>query len=106
MIILITADNPSLPGHSLVVETSYPACILQSDKIRLYRQPSRPLNRLNYIGEQRVIKGDTAVVFPCSMFNSSSASDVFCFHYVSTSSQGSVHTVRTRCVGAEDKGRC
>ena len=104
-IILITADNPSLPGHSLVVETSYPACILQQDKIRLYRQPRRPLNRLTYIGEQRVIKGDTAVVFPCSMFNVSSLSDVFCFHYVSTSSQGSVHTVQKKCVGAEDRGR-
>ena len=60
-----------------MLETSYPACILQQDKIRLYRQPRRSLNRLNYIGEQRVIKGDTAVVFPCSMFNVSSASDVF-----------------------------
>ena len=88
-----------------MLETSYPACILQQDKIRLYRQPRRSLNRLNYIGEQRVIKGDTAVVFPCSMFNVSSASDVFCFHYVSTSSQGAVHTVQTRCVGAQDKGR-
>ena len=39
-----------------MVETNYPACILDSDKIRLYRQPSRPSARAQYIGEQRVIK--------------------------------------------------
>ena len=87
-----------------MVETSYPACILHQDKIRVYRQTRRPLNRQNYIGEQRVVKGDTAVVFPCSMFNVSAVSDVFCFHYVSTSSIGSVHTVQSRCLGGRDSG--
>ena len=50
------------------------------------------------------VQGDTAVVFPCSMFNVSSGSDGFCFHYVSTSSQGSVHTVQSRCLGAQQAG--
>ena len=39
-----------------MLETSYPACILDSDKIRLYRQANRVTSRAKYIGEQRVIK--------------------------------------------------
>ena len=45
-----------MPGHSLVLEISYPSCVLQSDKVRLYRQVGRITNRATYIGEQRVIK--------------------------------------------------
>ena len=51
------------------------------------------------------LQGDSAVVFPCSMFNKSSANDVFCFRYVSTSIQGLVHTVASRCVGGRDNGQ-
>ena len=42
-----------------MLELSYPTCVLQSDKIRLFRQAGRLTNRATYIGEQRVIKVET-----------------------------------------------
>merc|ERR1719282_428015 len=54
-------------GDSVIVETDYPSCVLDRDKIRLYRQSTTSMTRPIYVGEQRVIRGDKAVVFPCSM---------------------------------------
>ena len=105
----------------MIVETDYPGCILDRDKIRLYKQSSTSMTRPKYVGEQRVIRvrkhlrkhfvcvnntllyqGDKAVVFPCSMFNISSHNDVFCFYYISTSLDGSVNTVQTNCLPVQD----
>ena len=43
-------------GDSVIVETDYPGCILERDKIRLYKQSSTAMTRPKYVGEQRVIR--------------------------------------------------
>ena len=38
------------------METDYPGCILDRDKVRLYKQSAHSLARQQYLGEQRVIQ--------------------------------------------------
>ena len=38
------------------METDYPGCILDRDKVRLYRQSANSLARPQYLGEQRVVQ--------------------------------------------------
>ena len=40
----------------MIVETDYPGCILDRDKVRLYSQSANSLARPQYLGEQRVIQ--------------------------------------------------
>ena len=40
----------------MIVETDYPSCVLDRDKIRLYRQSTTSMTRPIYVGEQRVIR--------------------------------------------------
>ena len=99
------AVEPCQEGDSLVVEINYPTCILDKDKIRLYQETaSHGSDRRTYIGEQRVIPGDKAVIFPCSVFNKTSSGDRFCFSYVSTAVDGAVAVLRTECLPYKDKG--
>ena len=85
---------------------NYPACILDMDKIRLHQETGhRGPGKRKYIGEQRVIPGDKAVIFPCSAFNKTSSDDMFCFSYVSTAGDGSVSTLLTTCLPYQDPGK-
>ena len=85
---------------------NYPACILAKDKIRLYQETtSHGSGRVTYIGEQRVIPGDKAVIFPCSSFNKTTSGDMFCFYYVSTAVDGSVSTLRNACLPYQSTGK-
>ena len=87
-----------LPGETVVVEIDYPRCIGTQDKIRLYREPRRPgLGRARYLGEQRVVPGDKAVLFPCAQLNTTHDGFDFCFHYVSSSDTGQVSLVTDSC---------
>jgi hypothetical protein len=107
LLLLITDNYGELSGDSLVVEMNYPACILDNDKIRLYQETtSHRSDRRMYIGEQRVIPGDKAVIFPCSAFNNTISGDQFCFSYVSTAVDGSVATIRTACLPYHTTGKC
>ena len=45
-----------IAGDSVIVETDYPGCILDRDKVRLYSQSANSLARPQYLGEQRVIQ--------------------------------------------------
>ena len=45
-----------ITGDSVIVETDYPGCILDRDKVRLYSQSANSLARPQYLGEQRVIQ--------------------------------------------------
>ena len=94
-------------GDSIVLEVDYPACILAKDKIRLHKETSQHqlISKRTYLGEQRVIPGDKAVIFPCSAFNKSSEEDRFCFSYVSTARDGAVNTLKSLCLPYVDKGR-
>ena len=84
-------------GDSVVVELDYPHCIGTRDKVRLYLDPLKPgLGRAQYIGEQRVVPGDKAVLFPCSLFNRT-VGFTFCFHYISTAETGKVSLVTDSC---------
>ena len=86
------------PGETVVIEIDYPRCIGTQDKIRLYREPNRPgLGRAQYVGEERVVPGDKAVLFPCSLFNTTTLDYSFCFHYISTSDSGQVSLVTDSC---------
>ena len=99
------AIEPCQEGDSLVVEMNYPPCILDMNKIRLHQETgSHGTRRRTYIGEQRVIPGDKAVIFPCSVFNKTSSGDRFCFSYVSTAVDGAVAVLRTDCLPYKDKG--
>ena len=99
------AVEPCEEGDSMVVEMNYPTCILDMDKIRLYQErASHGSGRRTYIGEQRVIPGDKAVIFPCSVFNKTSSGDRFCFSYVSTAADGAVAVLKTQCLPHRDKG--
>ena len=100
------AIEPCEEGDSMVVEMNYPSCILDKDKIRLHRESLGygSNRRRTYIGEQRVIPGDKAVIFPCSAFNKSSSGDRFCFSYISTSMAGLVNTLRTECLPYQIQG--
>ena len=40
----------------MIVETDYPGCILDRDKVRLYSQSANSLTRPQYLGDQRVIQ--------------------------------------------------
>ena len=99
------AVEPCMEGDTMVVEMNYPACILGKDKIRLYQEStSYGTGRRTYLGEQRVIPGDKAVIFPCSAFNRTSSGDQFCFSYVSTAMDGTVATLRTVCLPRREHG--
>ena len=84
-------------GDSVVLEVDYPHCIGVQDKVRFFQQPVHPgLGRPQYIAEQRVIPGDKAVLFPCSLFNQSEGFTP-CFHYISTAQSGKVALVTDSC---------
>ena len=51
-----------ITGDSVIVETDYPGCILDRDKVRLYSQSANSLARPQYIGEQRVIQVSRAKI--------------------------------------------
>ena len=91
-------------GDSVVLEIDYPHCIGTQDKIRLFQQPEHPgLGRAQYIGEQRVVPGDKAVLFPCSLFNQTQGF-LPCFHYISTAHAGKVALVTDTC-SKTDEGK-
>ena len=46
----------------MIVETDYPGCILDRDKVRLYSQSANSLARPQYLGEQRVIQVSRAKI--------------------------------------------
>ena len=72
-----------------------------------------------YLGEARVVTGDKAVVFPCSVFtqqkteddistqqkNKDDISAKYCYKYISTGSAGQVATVIDSCKLDINSGR-
>ena len=83
---------------ALVVELDYPACIPARDKVRLYRAAGNGPGHGTYLGEQRVVPGDHAVVFPCNLLYNSSALDRHCFRYIATAAGGAVSTAAAECL--------
>ena len=56
IITFLLVTNECSAGDTVIVETDYPGCILDRDKIRLYKQSSTSMTRPKYVGEQRVIR--------------------------------------------------
>ncbi|CAG9769137.1 unnamed protein product [Ceutorhynchus assimilis] len=81
----------------------YPSCILNSgDKVRLFARlranvaSLAPPTTLEYISEQKVVRGHHSLHFDCDLFTERYVE--YCFVYVSQSISGAVADVREDCV--------
>ncbi|KAL1506427.1 hypothetical protein ABEB36_005798 [Hypothenemus hampei] len=87
----------------ITVLFQYPSCILASgDRVRLFARlranvaSLSPPTTLEYISEQKVIRGQHSLHFDCSLFTERYVE--YCFIYVSQSIFGAVTDVREDCV--------
>lgn len=81
----------------------YPSCILESgDRVRVYAKlranvaSLAPPSSLEYIAEQRIVKGQRSLHFDCDLFTELYVE--YCFVYVSQAITGAVADVRIDCV--------
>lgn len=87
----------------ITVSYHYPSCILESgDRVRVYGKLKAnvaslaPPSSLEYIAEQRIVKGQRSLHFDCDLFTELYVE--YCFVYVSQAITGAVADVRIDCV--------
>lgn len=87
----------------ITVSYHYPSCILESgDRVRVYAKlranvaSLAPPSSLEYIAEQRIVKGQRSLHFDCDLFTERYVE--YCFVYVSQAITGAVADVRIDCV--------
>nr|XP_023026776.1 uncharacterized protein LOC111514755 [Leptinotarsa decemlineata] len=87
----------------ITVLFQYPSCILATgDRVRLFARlranvaSLAPPTSLEYVAEQRVIRGQHSLHFDCDLFTERYVE--YCFVYVSQSISGAVADVRMDCV--------
>lgn len=87
----------------VTVSYHYPSCILESgDRVRVYAKlranvvSLAPPSSLEYIAEQRIVKGQRSLHFDCDLFTELYVE--YCFVYVSQAITGAVADVRIDCV--------
>lgn len=87
----------------ITVSYHYPSCILESgDRVRVYAKlranvaSLAPPSSLEYIAEQRIVKGQRSLHFDCDLFTELYVE--YCFVYVSQAITGAVADVRIDCV--------
>lgn len=92
----------SLSG-GITVSYHYPSCILESgDRVRVYARlradvaSLAPPSSLEYVAEQRIVKGQRSLHFDCDLFTELYVE--YCFVYVSQAITGAVADVRIDCV--------
>ncbi|CAH0553889.1 unnamed protein product [Brassicogethes aeneus] len=92
-------------AHSggITVLFQYPSCILASgDRVRLFARlranvaSLAPPTTLEYVAEQRVVRGQHSLHFDCELFSERYVE--YCFVYVSQAITGAVADVRMDCV--------
>lgn len=86
----------------VMVLFQYPSCILEGDRVRLYARlranvaSLAPPTHLEYVAEQRVVRGTHNLKFECDLFTERYVE--YCFVYVSQAMTGAVADVRMDCV--------
>ncbi|KAJ8922025.1 hypothetical protein NQ315_008664 [Exocentrus adspersus] len=90
-------------GGGVQVLFQYPSCILaQGDRVRLFARlranvaSLAPPTSLEYVAEQRVVRGQHSLHFDCDLFTEKYVE--YCFVYVSQAITGAVADVRMDCV--------
>ncbi|XP_063600628.1 uncharacterized protein LOC134776802 [Penaeus indicus] len=100
--LFIRASSITPCRGSIGVTVSYPACIGEFDKVRVFARvranvtSADPPTVDRYLLERRVIPSRSSVVFPCSVFEIE-ATD-FCFVYVNTAKNKAVSEVQRKCI--------
>ncbi|XP_068617405.1 uncharacterized protein gogo [Battus philenor] len=81
-------------GEGVRVLFQYPECVLErADRVRVF---GRDAERLRYVAERRVRRGQHAASFDCRLF--SERYPEYCFVYVSQAVTGAVADVRMDCL--------
>ncbi|XP_050563380.1 uncharacterized protein LOC118276239 isoform X3 [Spodoptera frugiperda] len=81
-------------GDGVRVLFQYPECVLEgADRVRVF---GRDADRLRYVAERRVRRGQHTVSFDCRLF--SERYPEYCFVYVSQAVTGAVADVRMDCL--------
>ncbi|KOB69317.1 Uncharacterized protein OBRU01_17035, partial [Operophtera brumata] len=91
--VLCDGKNTSSHAHVLYSE-QYPECVLEgADRVRVF---GRDNDRLRYVAERRVRRGQHTASFDCRLF--SERYPEYCFVYVSQAVTGAVADVRMDCL--------
>ncbi|XP_044756599.1 uncharacterized protein LOC123315099 [Coccinella septempunctata] len=86
----------------ITVLFQYPACIITGDRVRLFARHRAevaalvPPTTLEYVAEQKVVRGSNKLKFDCDLFSEHFIE--YCFVYVSQAITGAVADVRIDCV--------